>query len=163
MNLSKILNSGSVVRYHCTLIDHKQNVAEHSWETAVILKRIYPSCSVELMLYALTHDCGELMTGDIAAPVKKENPLVKEIFDKMEKDYVENTLDLHHPVFNHSEMLAIKHADVLSGLYFTTRRIKCGDQNAVPIRDKWLKYFNELPHLNQMSQDAAKEILSECK
>jgi len=73
------------------------------------------------MLYALTHDCGELMTGDIAAPVKKENPLVKEIFDKMEKDYVENTLDLHHPVFNHSEMLAIKHADVLSGLYFTTR------------------------------------------
>ena len=160
MNLTKVLHSGSVVRYHSTLIRDKQNNAEHSWEVAIILMKIYPEASKELLFYALTHDCGEFYTGDIAAPIKVEFPEIKTVLDKAEAEYVSEVLCINHPPFTATEKLAVKYADVLSGIYFTTSRMQSGDTRAAKIRDVWLQYLGRLDYLNAYTEAAKKELLN---
>ena len=158
MNIRKVLESGRVVRYHATLIDHKQNNAEHQWEVAVILRHIYPAASANLMLYALTHDSAEAFTGDLPSPVKKKHPEIKKVFDDMEKEYMHMVLGLPKTKFSKEELTAVKYADILSGLYFTTQRIKSGDSNALPIRDRWVSYIDKMPYLNVTAEKAIEEL-----
>jgi len=148
MNIRKVLESGRVVRYHSTMIDKKQNNSEHSWEVGVILEHIYPESSKALLFYALTHDSGEVYTSDVAAPVKRDHPEIKKALDKMEIEYCGLVLKLRHPKFTKEELLAVKYADILSGIYFTTIRANAGDREAIPVRDKWLEYIGSLPYLN---------------
>lgn len=155
--IKPLLDSGSVVRYHCTLIDRKQNVDSHAWETAVILTRIFPQCSKELLQYALVHDCGESVTGDVPAPIKKRYPHLKDTYDQIEAMSL-NDLGVSTPEFNLEEKLALKWADYLSGLYFTTRRVRAGDMEAAPIRDNWLSYLGSLPYFNDKALAIMEEL-----
>lgn len=155
--IKSILDSGSVVRYHSTLIDKKQNVDSHSWETAVILSRIYPECSKELLEYALVHDSGEIITGDVPTPVKKKYPCLKETYDQIEL-IILNDMGIDSQSFSITEKLALKWADYLSGLYFTTRRMRAGDMEAALVRDNWLTYLGSLPYLNDLALKAMEEL-----
>jgi len=110
MDIKKVLESGRVSRYHATLIDKKQTVDIHSWEVAVVLRHIYPNCSRDLLFYALTHDSAEIYTSDIAAPVKKRNPELKEVFDRMEDEYILETLKIVHPEFSTEETSSLEEA-----------------------------------------------------
>ena len=145
------------MRYHCTLIDKKQTVDSHSWETAIILTRIYPQCSKKLLEYALVHDCGESVTGDVPAPIKKRYPYLKDEYDKIETMSL-NNLGVETPNFSKEEKLALKWADYLSGLYFTTRRMRAGDMEAAIIRDNWLSYLGSLPYLNEEALTIMEEL-----
>jgi len=160
MNIRKVLESGEVMRYHATLIKDKQSNAEHQWQTALILMQIFPEASVQLVQYALTHDAGEVISGDCPAPVKKAHPELKEILDDVERGYCIEVLGiLPHP-FTDTEKLAVKYADILSGIYFTTRRVNQGDREAIAIRDKWVKYLGSLPYLNDRVLAAVEELKS---
>ena len=159
MNLKEVLRAGSVIRYHSTMIDKKQRVDSHSWEVAIILAHIYGPITSDLMLYALTHDCSEQSTGDIPAPVKRDKPELKDIFDELEDEYMRDVLSISHPEFTLEEKLAVKYADIISGIYFTTCRVNAGDREAIPIRDKWIEYASSLPFLNE----ACEEIIEELK
>jgi len=158
MQIKQILDSGSVVRYHSTLITNKQYNSEHQWETGVILKKIYPECSVDLLFYALVHDSAEIFTSDVAAPVKRAKPVIKQMLDEMEYKFMRDTLKIPEPNFSKEEMLAVKYADILSGVYFTTRRAQAGDVQATLIRDKWVEYYGALPYLNDLTDLVLKEI-----
>lgn len=158
MNVKKVLRSGSVTRYHSTMIDKKQTIDSHSWEAAIILMKIYPDYTKILMEHVLTHDCAEAATGDIPAPVKKEHPTIKDIFDGLEDDYMEKELNLQVYKLSKEETLAAKYADCLSGLYFTTARVRAGDQEAIPIRDNWLRYLGQLPYLNEIVEHVIEEL-----
>ena len=87
MDIKLVLQSGSISRFHNTLVDKKQTVDQHSWEVAVILNEIYPDCSKELLVYALLHDCNEQATGDVPSPTKRAYPKLKMLLDKIEKEY----------------------------------------------------------------------------
>ena len=158
MNIRKVLEAGKVVRYHSTLIDKKQNNAEHQWETATILCHIFPEAKAHLVLYALTHDSGEIFTGDIPAPVKKHYPEIKKACDEMEKVYMQEELGLPLLQFSQRELLAVKYADILSGIYFTTGRINAGDRAAIEIRDKWIEYIGSLPFLSDKVATTIEEL-----
>ena len=158
MNLKKVLDSGSVIRYHATLIDKKQDTAQHQFGVTLILTAIYPKCSKELMLYALTHDAAEIITGDIPAPVKRANPSIKKAFDALEKQHREGALQLSSSPFSDKDRLAIKWADVLEGIYFTSRRVLSGDAQAIPIRDRWVEYAGSLKFLNTKALIALEEL-----
>ena len=149
MNIRKVLDSGRVIRYHSTLIEKKQDNAQHQWEVATILRHIYPQAKAPLILYALTHDSGEIETGDIPAPVKRRHPAVKIACDEIEQEYMEKVLGIPEKRFSKKELLAVKYADILSGIYFTSCRVNAGDREAIPIRDKWLEYVGSLPYLNE--------------
>lgn len=148
MNLKKVLQSGSVMRYHNSQIDKKQTLDQHSWEVAVILQEIYPECSKELLVYSLVHDAAEMYAGDAPAPAKRSVRGLKALLDKVEKTYARDVLELPEPGFSDEEMLAVKYADVLSGIWFTTKRVNAGDTEAVHVRNTYLGYFCKLEHLN---------------
>ena len=158
MNIRKVLESGSVVRYHSTLIEKKQNNDSHQWEVAVVLEHIYPECSKRLLFHALTHDAAEIATGDVPAPVKQDHPELKEAFDMLEFEYFKDVLEIFPVRFSEEEKLAIKYADIISGLYFTTRRINAGDREAIVIRDKWVQYVANLPYLNEVAARTIEEL-----
>jgi len=148
MNTLKILDAGDVVRYHSAPILHKQDLASHLWEATVFLFKIYPEASKELILYCLTHDCAEIHTSDIASPVKKQYPEIKKRMDELEEVYTQEVLKLHHPDFSEKELAMVKAADILSGIYFTRKRISQGDLGAQGVYDNWLIYYGRLPYLN---------------
>lgn len=158
MNIKEVLDAGQVARYHSTLIQHKQSNAEHQYETTVILAHIYPEGSKELMLYALTHDSSEIFTGDMPAPMKKEEPKLKQLLDQIEDKYRREALEIPFAAFTKEEYLAVKYADILSGIYFTTMRVNQGDTYARPIRDKWIRYFGTLPYLNETTMQTLEAL-----
>jgi len=158
MKLKKVLDAGRVVRYHATLIDKKQDNAQHQYGVSIILAHIFPETTSELLLYALTHDTSEIMTGDIPAPVKRMNEDIKALLDKMELKHRLEELELPNPSFTNREYLAVKWADVLEGIYYTTNRTLCGDIHARPIRDKWIEYAGSLPYLNDTANEALEEL-----
>lgn len=159
MDIKQVLDSGHVQRYHCATIDQKQANSSHQWEVAVILTQIYPAASAELLLFALTHDVAEAVTGDMPSPIKKEVPELKRLMDELEEDYRSELGLQAEGHFSEEELLAVKYADILSGIYFTTHRINCGDRGAVPIRDNWMKYYGSLPHLNTRPDTILEKIL----
>lgn len=160
MNLFKVLDSGDVVRYHCAPILHKQDLSSHLWESTIILKHIFPEASADLLWYVMTHDCSELYTSDIAAPVKVAYPEIKTIMDELEEKVNIEMLGLEHADLSWLEKLAAKHADILSGIYFTRKRIRQGDLGAQEVYDNWVTYYTRQPYLNFLSIELFEDITS---
>ena len=117
-----------------------ENIAEHSYQTAVlahalalirrdVLKLPTPDpdrCAVA----ALYHDASEILTGDLPTPIKYYNPEIKTAYKQVEKAAGERLLDMlppelrasyEHDVLEDDEALApiVKGADKLSA------HIKC--------------------------------------
>jgi 5'-deoxynucleotidase YfbR-like HD superfamily hydrolase len=76
--------AGAVVRYHTWTTLQRQTNAEHQWNVARILLAIWPECPREVLMHGLFHDSGELHTGDLPFPVKKNNPDLKEVTARVE-------------------------------------------------------------------------------
>ena len=72
-------DAGVIKRSHTcrTLMD--RNVAEHSHGVAMLILALYAPVlpRPELLAAALTHDLSEIATGDVPAPVKRDNPALK--------------------------------------------------------------------------------------
>ena len=117
-----------------------ENIAEHSYQTAVlahalalirrdVLKLPTPDpdrCAVA----ALYHDASEILTGDLPTPIKYYNPEIKTAYKQVERVAGERLLDMlppelrasyEHDVLEDDEALApiVKGADKLSA------HIKC--------------------------------------
>jgi 5'-deoxynucleotidase YfbR-like HD superfamily hydrolase len=158
MNLRNVLASGDVQRYHNAPVERKQLLSSHMWEVGIILQHIYPKCSKDLLFYAMTHDCEELFTGDIPAPVKVEHPEVRSVLVQIEEQVRYNRLELDRPVYSIEERLAVKYADILSGIYHCAQEIKRGNTLAIPVRDAFLDYISRLPYLNHQAADAIGDL-----
>lgn len=78
--------AGEVSRYHTWPHLRQQSVAEHSWQVMRIVLTIYPMAPRDLLIHCMAHDVGEIGTGDIPYPIKKENPDLKEIMDELEAE-----------------------------------------------------------------------------
>lgn len=80
--------AGEVSRYHTWPHLRQQSVAEHSWQVMRIMLAIYPMVPRVLLIHCMAHDAGEIGTGDIPYPIKKENPDLKEIMDELETETI---------------------------------------------------------------------------
>jgi 5'-deoxynucleotidase YfbR-like HD superfamily hydrolase len=79
--------AGGVRRYHTWPVVHQQTNAEHQWNVARIVLAIWPGAPRQLIFAALFHDIGELATGDLPYPVKKDNPDLKKTCDEVEHSH----------------------------------------------------------------------------
>ena len=70
-----------------------ENIAEHSYYTAVIahmlalIRRDVFSKPIEpekVAMYALYHDTGEILTGDMPTPIKYLNPEIRDVYKQIE-------------------------------------------------------------------------------
>lgn len=83
MNLDPRL-AGQVTRYHTWPVARSQTVAEHSWQVARLLLAIWHNAPPEVVVHCLTHDMGEVGTGDAPYPIKVRNPILKKEMDRLE-------------------------------------------------------------------------------
>ena len=129
-----------ITRWGLMLNTFSENIAEHSYQTAVlahalalirrdVLKLPAPDpdrCAVA----ALYHDASEILTGDLPTPIKYYNPEIKTAYKQVERVAGERLLNMlppelrasyEHDVLEDDEALApiVKGADKLSA------HIKC--------------------------------------
>lgn len=128
MNIKKLLQAGEVVRYHNHSGIDKQTLAQHQWGVAMIVKKICPDASANLLMAALTHDCAEYHTGDLPAPVKWSNPDLKISLDTMEEEWLYEQGALFHLTGPEAAILTL--ADKFEGMWFCIQQMKNGHQAA---------------------------------
>lgn len=139
MNIKTILNSGNVVRFHNHAGIDKQKNSEHEWGTALIVQHIFPECSKELLLAALTHDAHEYFTGDIPFPVKQSCPELKSMLASLESKWeAENGIDKN---LTSEEKVCLKIADVLEGMWYCLVQVRQGNINAKRPFRKWRTFL----------------------
>jgi 5'-deoxynucleotidase YfbR-like HD superfamily hydrolase len=147
----KALRSGGVQRYHAQPDIPTQSTAEHMWGVAMLMMMFYPHCSKNLILAALTHDCGEVGVGDIPSPTKAAHPDIRDTVKGMEFACME---DMHvepweeHLSVNHKVMLKI--CDVLEGLQYTAKHVHMTGMG-VETLNNWIELAQNLP-LNTAQQ-----------
>ncbi len=85
-------DAGVVMRSHtCRAIQHR-NVAEHGHGVAMLALTLaqcagQPLPRAEVLAAALVHDLSELATGDTPAPVKRNNPKLKEELNRISTEW----------------------------------------------------------------------------
>lgn len=138
MNISKVLESSGVSRFHAVPGLAQQTIAQHSWGVSMLCQYFNPECRKELVLAALTHDCTELVTGDIPATAKWESPELKVILDqiesKIEQEWgIQFTLD-------EDEKRLLKLCDGLEGMNYCLERRRQGDLEASVVFYRWADF-----------------------
>ena len=59
-----------------------QTLGHHQWGVATLIAALHPNPSRDLLLVALTHDAGEVMTGDLPWGFKQSFPEVAEMVEE---------------------------------------------------------------------------------
>lgn len=77
--------AGRVTRYHTWPLVTRQDISQHSWQVWRIVRAIFGSeIPWDVTEQIMLHDVGELRTGDAPYPIKRDNPDLKAIMDRLE-------------------------------------------------------------------------------
>lgn len=70
--------TGQTVRYHTNPVMSRlhQTDADHSWGVAMIILKLHPNPSRNLIAQAIVHDSGEKWAGDLSYPFKRMYPQI---------------------------------------------------------------------------------------
>ncbi len=77
--------AGQVRRYHTWPILGEQTIGEHCWQLMRIYLCVVDRIDSRMVYHIMLHDIGEHSTGDIPYPVKRDNPILKEQIDFLER------------------------------------------------------------------------------
>ena len=81
--------AGRIRRLHIRPMNgEEQNVAAHTWGVTMILIDLFPDVSKDAILFTLRHDVPEVVTGDIPANVKWDNPGLEDALAEREKEFM---------------------------------------------------------------------------
>lgn len=127
-----------------------ENVMEHSWEVSVIshalalIKNRYFNGNIDvnaIVVAALYHDCGEILTGDLPSPIKYHSPEITQAYKSIEKRAEHELLNLlpeelkkdYRPVVIEEEIppehkVLIKAADTISAYLKCKMEVAAGNQ-----------------------------------
>lgn len=161
MNIKRLREAGNVQRFHTLRMIIPEDVAKHSFNLAHLLMWVTKGqASRNLILYALSHDMGEYVTGDIPSPVKKVlwgNPL-QGMEDAAAFDAcpwaAENRLTVE-------EVHIFKLCDNLDGLLKCAEEYQMGNPSIRSILLKYLEYVEEnLNHVDLETDDMVYEVLT---
>lgn len=146
-----VLRAGGVSRFHCHEVNKVQNIAEHSWQVAIITNYIAPGSFLATIMSALLHDVGEFETGDVPAPVKRASPIIANMFDAMEINACREKGGLATYHLSSYEKTVIKAADSLSGMYYCYTERRKGNVN---LRDAFYRYVDYVRELKDCPERA---------
>jgi 5'-deoxynucleotidase YfbR-like HD superfamily hydrolase len=155
-NLLNIYRAGSVRRYHTALHLQQQDVASHSWGVLAILLYIEPWPSVALMKAAVYHDVGEVVTGDIPAPFKWDNPKLAKALAEAEAK-AEERMGVSLTLLEHEKVL-LKIADLGELVLRNVQELMLGNRYAAKIIQRGLGALDEC---YGRAGDAADEFIRE--
>lgn len=80
--------TGQTVRYHTDPVMARlhQTDADHSWGVAMIILKLHPNPSRNLLAQAIAHDCGEKWAGDLSHPFKRVFPEIRGLHATAEEE-----------------------------------------------------------------------------
>lgn len=133
--------AGRVIRYHTTPTLVREDIAQHTFNVMNLLMVLTEGApSPNLMRYALLHDQGEYVTGDIPSTVKRSVSSIKKVLDDMEASAIPFAL----PELSDWEYRIFKTADNLDGLIKCMEEVRMGNHIMVPIGLEYCKYLRQL-------------------
>jgi 5'-deoxynucleotidase YfbR-like HD superfamily hydrolase len=143
--------AGRVKRYACWPTLHTQTVGEHSARVANIYISVFGLPRAEVLFYALNHDAGELLAGDIPFGGKDKVPGLRTAMNAAEQ-YGLAVLDLTLPVLTLEEQARIKIADLLEMHEFGRIEELMGNRLAAPVTtDTLAAALRKAAEINQIS------------
>lgn len=138
-----VRQAGNVQRYHTWPVNHRQTVAHHSWNKVRVLLTIWPDAPREAIVYAIYHDVGEVGTGDVPFPIKRENPDLKVIMDRLESGVLAG-MGIEMPDVDLYWAKRLKVCDLLEMWEFGMEEVLMGNQMAWPIVDRTLAVVEKM-------------------
>tara|TARA_R110000787_G_scaffold156836_4_gene270786 strand:- start:392 stop:829 length:438 start_codon:yes stop_codon:yes gene_type:complete len=120
---------------------NEQRNGQHSWGVAVIIHKLWPDCSRDLLLAALYHDVPEYITGDIPADCKWR---FDELSTELSAAETEIIGDLGIPKPGHlpiKDYRRLKIADMLELMWFCLEEMQMGNTT---IREVFNKGWDHL-------------------
>lgn len=85
LTLAAALRPSYCQRWHaCPEMAGTEEHGAHAARVARILCFVWPEASADALIWALTHDDGEMGLGDVSGPAKRENPTLALLLDKAE-------------------------------------------------------------------------------
>lgn len=79
--------SGAVKRYHTWPVLRADTVAEHCWNVLRIYITVFGPPPAHVTTYIVHHDSPELLTGDPPFPIKRDNPELKRVYDRLDDEF----------------------------------------------------------------------------
>lgn len=127
------------------IMEHSQQVAMLTHALAVINNRVFGGCAdaEKAVLYAVYHECGEVMTGDLPTPIKYYNNSIQGAYKNLEEracDKLIATLpeelrgDMSRfmkPDTNSYEYVLMKAGDRLAAYVKCLEELRCGNSEFV--------------------------------
>ena len=144
--------AGRIRRLHIRPMNgEEQNVAAHTWGVTMILLDLFPDVSRDAIIFTLRHDVPEVVTGDIPANVKWDNPGLEDALEKREREFLSamgwKTEHTGVPSWNR-ENLYIKIADRIELLFFCLEQMYMGNwlltDVYINVRDKIMEDVSKL-------------------
>jgi len=124
MNLLKLHESGTVLRWHTWPTIKEQNLAAHSWGVAMICAQLAPG-EADLITAALVHDLHEVEAGDVPYPFKQNNAFVGRAYDEQQLQF--NETNGCNIVLDERQQRILKWADMFELLLFARREYHIGN------------------------------------
>lgn len=153
---NRVRLGGVTMRYHAWRNARQQTVADHSWGVAVIILKLHPSPSRDLLAAALFHDVAEGDTGDAPAQAKWRWPELKAAHDAAEAD-INKELGLL-PLLTSSEEHWLKWADLCELMLHNIEEYKMGNRYARIVLERAWEPFAKLNPPNGAAKTLCGEI-----
>lgn len=135
--ITKARMGGDVERMHTIPTLKKCNVAEHSFNAAILAIEICNKLEMKfaadaVVSYLLIHDIPEHVTGDIPGNIKKEHEALKRVMTAIEEDWEEENIPFHYmrwaSLTAHQKTVA-KASDVLELMFFCMEEVRRGNND----------------------------------
>ena len=156
-----------IVRWGLMRNTNSENIQEHSLQVAILAHALAvihnKLCGREELspdracVYAIFHDAGEIITGDLPTPVKYYNPLIKENYQAIEDVAKEKLLSMlpeemgkvYRPILFYEQedvkyYPIVKAADKLSAYIKCVEEVKAGNREFVKAMESTLEALQEL-------------------
>lgn len=119
--------AGRVNRYHTWPVIRPQSVGEHTHRVALIYLQLFGPPRVEVLVFILQHDLGELFAGDTPFYAKRKVPALKEAVNIAEGEGLDK-LGLAQPTLTAEEWKQFKVADLLEMYEYGQIELRMGNQ-----------------------------------
>ena len=143
--IKEMRNGTAVKRFHTTTRIREETVGHHSCNVALLILRLEPSCSKELIVAALQHDLIEQYTGDLPAPFKWRFPEMSEVLKACE-DITSDRSGIGRPDLSCEEVALLKTADTLDCMFSCLEEMRMGNQYARELYIRLMKRLQDTPN-----------------
>jgi 5'-deoxynucleotidase YfbR-like HD superfamily hydrolase len=134
--------AGQIKRYHNWPTIGTQTIAEHTWNMLRIYMCVTESINPAVVYFITFHDIGEHESGDMPYPIKKNNPDLKEIMDRIEWEslarqfeYWGNTLSM---AISKEDRQFVKQIEMMEMAEFGMDQLCLGNNHGFIVADRCL-------------------------